>query len=162
MVCSKRIGKGAHALYLLQRTGSRRPRTLSPAVAWRISELRAASRPNLSDVQRGNKVEQEFARQSPEAVLRSTKWVKRGGKQKSGRTSPFKPQNIGGKHLFFYSRDPESGYVLLWQPDTLPGSIKPLSQFVILNEDGEQIGLVPIPTEIKTGRELAKKLRLRQ
>jgi len=102
-----------------------------------------------------SKVELEFARLSPEAVLRNTTWVKRGGKKKSG-PSPFKPQNIGGKHLSFYARDPESGYVLLWQPDELPGNVKPLSQFVIVDERGEQIGLVPIPTSINTGRELAR------
>ena len=102
------------------------------------------------------KVEQEFARLSPEAVLRRTKWVKHGGGKPRGRPSSFEPQKIGGKHLWFYARDPESGYGLLWQPDTLPGSVKPLSQFVILDEEGEQIGLVPIPTGISTGRELAR------
>jgi len=103
-----------------------------------------------------SKVEQEFARLSPEAVLRSTKWVKRGGRKRRGRQSAFEPQKIGGKHLSFYARDPESGHVLLWQPDTIPGSVKPLSQFVILDEGRRQIGLVPIPTGINTGRELAK------
>ena len=103
-----------------------------------------------------SKVEQEFARLSPEAVLRSTKWVKRGGRKSRGRASSFVPQKIGGKQLWFHARDPESGYVLLWQPDTIPGSIKPLSQFVILDEEHHQIGLVPVPTDIHTGRELAK------
>jgi hypothetical protein len=56
----------------------------------------------------------------------------------------------------FFARDPESGYTLLWQPDTSPGSVKPLSRFVILNKGGDQIGLVPVPTGIKTGRELAQ------
>ena len=103
-----------------------------------------------------SKAEQEFARLSPEAVLRSTKWVKRGGRKARGRASSFVPQKIGGKHLWFHARDPESGYVLFWQPDTIPGSIKPLSQFVILDEEHHQIGLVPVPTDIHTGRELAK------
>ncbi len=89
-------------------------------------------------------VETEFARLSPEAVLRSTKWVKRGGRKPRGRASSFVPQTIGGKHLLFHARDPESGYDLLWQPDTIPGSIKPLSQFVILDEERRQIGLVPV------------------
>ncbi len=103
-----------------------------------------------------SKVEQEFAQLSPEAVLRSTKWVKRGGRKPRQDRSYFEPQKIGGKHLGFYARDPESGYVLLWQPDTIPGSVKPLSQFVILDEGHSQIGFVPIPTGIHTGRELAK------
>ncbi len=101
-------------------------------------------------------VETEFARLSSEAVLRSTKWVKRGGRKPRGRASSFVPQTIGGKHLLFHARDPESGYDLLWQPDTIPGSIKPLSQFVILDEERRQIGLVPVPVGIHTGRELAK------
>jgi hypothetical protein len=88
--------------------------------------------------------------------LRSTNWVKRGGRKPRGHRSSFEPQKIGGKHLWFHARDPESGYVLLWQPDTIPGSVKPLSQFVILDEGHRQIGLVPIPTGIHTGRELAK------
>ena len=88
--------------------------------------------------------------------MRSTKWVKRGGRKPRGHRSSFQPQRIGGKHLWFQARDPESGYVLLWQPDTIPGSVKPLSQFVILDEGHRQIGLVPIPTGINTGRELAK------
>lgn len=103
-----------------------------------------------------SKVEQEFARLSPEAVLRSTNWVKRGGRRPRGQGSLFVPEKVGGKHLWFQARDPESGYVLLWQPDTIPGNIKPLSQFVILDEGHHQIGLVPIPTDIHTGRELAK------
>ena len=103
-----------------------------------------------------SKVEQEFARLSPEAVLRSTKWVKRGGRKPRGHRSSFEPHKIGGKHLWCCARDPESGYVLLWQPDTKPGSVKPLSQFVILDEGRRQIGLVPIPTGIHTGPELAK------
>ena len=102
------------------------------------------------------KVEQEFARLSPEAVMRSTKWVKRGGRKPRKHRSSFEPQKIGGKHLWFHARDPESGYVLLWQPDTIPGSVKPLSQFVILDEGHNQIGLVPVPTDIHTGRELVK------
>ena len=102
------------------------------------------------------KVEQEFARLSPEAVLRSTNWVKRGGGKRRGHPSAFEPQRIGGKHLRFHARDCESGYVLLWQPDTMPGTVKPLSQFVILDEGGRQIGLVPIPAGIHTGRELAE------
>jgi len=103
-----------------------------------------------------SKVEQEFARLSPEAVLRSTKWVKRGGRKPREHRSSFEPQEIGGKHIWFHARDPESRYDLLWQPDTIPGSVKPLSQFVILDEEHNQIGLVPVPADIRTGRELAK------
>jgi hypothetical protein len=47
-----------------------------------------------------SKAELEFCRLSPEAVLRNTEWVKRGGKQKSA-ASPFMPRTIGGKHLVF-------------------------------------------------------------
>lgn len=46
-----------------------------------------------------SKVEQEFARLSPEAVLRSTKWVKRGGRKPRDHRNSFEPQMIGGKHL---------------------------------------------------------------
>jgi hypothetical protein len=96
------------------------------------------------------KAELEFARLSPEAVLRNTEWVRRGGKPKSA-ASPFTPRTIGGKHLSVSARDPKTGYTLLWQPDTVPGSVKRLSQFVILDAGGDQIGLVPIPTGITTG-----------
>ena len=105
------------------------------------------------------RVETQFARFSPLAVRRKMQWVTRGGKQKKDPPSPFVPQTAGGEQLYFCNRDPDSGYTIFWQPDTEAGTVKPVSQFVILDEGGSQIGLLPIPAQISAGRELAELFR---
>jgi hypothetical protein len=108
-------------------------------------------------------LDREFCRRSPEAAVRSMHWIKgqlHGSKKRRKRAHIYEPQRIGGRHLYMYGPDPETGEDILWQTDDAkPGAIKEISQFVLLNDDGEHVHHIPIPTEISTGRELVKTLR---
>lgn len=106
----------------------------------------------------GREVEVEFARRSPEAVLRNLSWVKRGsrsGKNKRAPNRAFQPKRVGGQHLSLLALDPEEGHQILWEPDKLPNTIKPISQFVILDAVScEPIQYIPVPAELTTLPEL--------
>jgi HNH endonuclease len=102
----------------------------------------------------GRAAELEFARQSPEAVLRSISWVKRGGKKKSPRAGIYQPRYSGGRHLSLYAPDPESGVEILWQLGDRPKSIKEISQLVILNAGGIVTKRISIPLAITSGQDL--------
>ena len=107
----------------------------------------------------GSTVEREFCRKSPEAVLRSTNWIKgQNAGKKNRKAQIYQPENIGGRHLYFLAPDPESGIDILWQTDTKPGTVKEISQIVILNAQDNAVEHIPIPTEIKNGRELSELL----
>ncbi|MGE5648305.1 MAG: hypothetical protein ACM336_21205 [Acidobacteriota bacterium] len=107
-------------------------------------------------------LEREFCRRSPEAVVRSTGWIKgqtHGSKRTRRPAHLYQPEQIGGKHLYMYGPDPETGREILWQTDTKPGTIKEISQFVLFDDQGEETHHIPIPTEIRTGRELVDLFR---
>jgi len=104
----------------------------------------------------GGTLEREFCRRSPEAVLRSVHWIKgqhRGGRKKR-RAHIYQPEKLGGPHLYFFAPDPETGRIILWQTDKKPGTVKEISQLLVLDDDGEIAQYIPIPVEITTGREL--------
>jgi hypothetical protein len=106
----------------------------------------------------GGALEREFCRRSPEAVLRSVHWIKgqhHGGRNR-GRPEIYQPEKIGGKHLYLYAPDPDSGRTILWQTGPQPGTLKEISQLVIRDAEDEDIRHIPIPTSITTGRELAE------
>ncbi len=112
----------------------------------------------------GGITEREFCRRSPEAVARSIHWIKgqKRGSQKNRKPARiYQPEKIGGRHLYMYCPDPETGRDLLWRTDTQPGSVKEISQLVIFDVDDDDIDHIPIPTEIKTGRELVELLKAR-
>jgi hypothetical protein len=107
-------------------------------------------------------LEREFCRRSPEAVVRSVNWIKgqtRGSKRTRKPAHIYQPDKIGGRHLYMYGPDPETGRDILWQTDTKPGAIKEISQFVLFDDQGEETHHIPIPTEIRTGRELVELFR---
>jgi hypothetical protein len=107
-------------------------------------------------------LEREFCRRSPEAVVRSVNWIKgqtRGSKRTRKPAHLYQPEKLGGKHLYMYGPDPETGRDILWQTDAKPGAIKEISQFVLFDDQGEETHHIPIPTEIRTGRELVEIFR---
>lgn len=107
-------------------------------------------------------LERQFCRRSPEAVVRSANWIKgqtRGSKRTRKHAHIYQPEKIGGKHLYMYGPDPETGRDILWQTDTKPGAIKEISQLVLFDDQGEAKHHIPIPTAIRTGRELMELLR---
>jgi hypothetical protein len=106
----------------------------------------------------GSTVEREFCRKSPEAVLRSTNWIKGQNAAKKNRAPAhlFQPERIGGQHVYFFAPDPESGIDILWQTDKQPGTVKEISQVVILDKEGHAAEHIPIPTEITTASELVE------
>src|ERR1035437_2318316 len=110
----------------------------------------------------GGSLDLEFCRRSPEAIARSLHWIKgqqHGSKRKRKRTHIYQPERIGGRHIYMYGPDPETGRQILWQTDTQPGTIKEISQIVFFDADGDDTHHIPIPTEINTGRELVQILR---
>jgi hypothetical protein len=107
-------------------------------------------------------LEREFCRRSPEAVVRSVNWIKgqrRGSTSTRKPTHIFQPEKIGGRHLYMYAPDPETGRIILWQTDARPGAVKEISQFVLFDDQGEETHHIPIPTEVKTGGELLELFR---
>jgi hypothetical protein len=105
----------------------------------------------------GAEIEREFARQSPEAIARSINWIKgqrRGGQHKRVPVSVYQPERIGAEHLYLFASDPETGHTILWQTDKQPGTIKELSQFVVLDADEKPIKHIPVPAAITSGRDL--------
>ncbi|HKW97191.1 MAG TPA: hypothetical protein VJN43_05615 [Bryobacteraceae bacterium] len=109
-------------------------------------------------------LEREFCRRSPEAIVRSVNWIK-GQTRDSKRTrkSPnvYQPEKIGGRHLYMYGLDPETGRDILWQTDPKkPGAVKEISQFIVFDDQGQQAKHLPIPTTIRTGHELEQLFRL--
>jgi hypothetical protein len=87
----------------------------------------------------GGALEREFCRKGPEAVLRSTHWIKgqqRGGRKKR-KAHIYQPERIGGQHLYFFAPDPETGLSILWQTDQKPRTVKETSQLVIFDDEGE-------------------------
>lgn len=105
----------------------------------------------------GNAVEREFCRSGPEGVLRSAHWIKgQNAGKKRRKTHIFQPEKIGGRHVYFFARDPESGRDILWQHDVTPGTAKEISQIIILDAQDNAVEYIPIPTEISTGRELVE------
>lgn len=106
----------------------------------------------------GIEIESDFARQSPEAVLRSTHWIRgrsRRGRNKRAATNLYQPEKIGGSCLYMLALDPQTGHDILWQTDK-PGSIKEVSQFVLLDSDGAPIQHIPVPAKVSTGRDLTE------
>ncbi len=110
----------------------------------------------------GQTLEREFCRKSPEAVLRSIHWIK--GQRRAGRKNRqariYQPEKIGGKHIHFFAPDPETGQNILWQTDKNPGTVKEISQLVIVDDEGEATQHIPIPIEITTGHEFAELLKV--
>ncbi len=107
-------------------------------------------------------LEREFCRRSPEAVVRSMNWIKgqtRGSKRTRKPAHIYQPDKIGGRHVYMYGPDPETGRDILWQTDTKPGAVKEISQCVFFDDQGEETRHIPIPTEIKTGHELVELFR---
>lgn len=105
----------------------------------------------------GGELEREFCRRSPEAVLRSIHWIKgqqRGGQNKR-RARIYQPEKIGGRHMYMFGLD-EDGRNILWQTGEQPGTVKEISQVVILDADDNAVEHIAIPTEITTGRELVE------
>lgn len=110
----------------------------------------------------GGTLERVFCRRSPEAVVRSLNWIKgqnRGSRKSRKPARIFQPENIGGRHLDFFAADQQTGQSISWQTDNQPGTIKEISQLVILDATGEILQHIPIPTEITTGRELIELLK---
>jgi hypothetical protein len=109
----------------------------------------------------GSALEREFCRRSPEAVIRSLHWIEgqhRGGKNKRPRQI-YQPEKIGGKHLYLFAPDPDSGRTILWQMGPQPGTLKEVSQMVIRDGEDEDIKHIPIPTSITTGRQLVELMK---
>lgn len=106
----------------------------------------------------GGELEREFCRKSPEATLRSLNWIKgqRRGGRKNRETHIYQSEKIGGKHLYFWAPDPETGQSILWQTNKKPGTAGEISQLVIFDGEGEVTQHIPIPVEITTGRELVE------
>lgn len=107
-------------------------------------------------------LEREFCRRSPEAIVRSVNWIKgqtRSSRKKRKPAHIYQPEKIGGRHLNMSGPDPETGRDILWQTGAKPGTVKEISQFVLFDDQGEETNHIPIPTEIKTGRELADLFR---
>jgi hypothetical protein len=106
-------------------------------------------------------LEREFCRRSPEAIVRSVNWIKGQTRSRKKRQPAhiYQPEKIGGRHLYMYGPDPETGRDILWQTDTKPGAVKEISQFVLFDDLGEETNHIPIPTEIKSGRELVDLFR---
>ena len=77
-------------------------------------------------------------------------------RKKNRQTHIYQPEKIDGQHLFFFGSDPESGRDILWQTDKQPGTVKEISQVIILDAQDNAVEYIPIPTEIKTGRELVE------
>jgi hypothetical protein len=108
-------------------------------------------------------LEREFCRRSPEAIVRSVNWIRgqrRGSKRSRNPAHIYQPEKIGGKHLHVYGPDPETGRNILWQTGTDPGTVKEISQFILFDDQGSETHHIPIPTEIRTGRELVQLFRL--
>jgi len=108
----------------------------------------------------GGTLEREFCRRSPEAILRSAHWIKgqnRGGQRKR-QAQIYQPEKIGGKHIYFFAPDPDSGRDILWQTGEHPGTVKEISQIVILDDDDHAVEHIPIPTGITTRHELVEVL----
>ena len=105
----------------------------------------------------GNEVELEFARNSPEAAVRSLNWVrgqKRSGKKRAPKRSVYEPTRISGNHMYLLAPDPDSGHTILWQTDEQPGTVKPISQFLIFDGEDKLLNRIPLPTSVATGRDL--------
>lgn len=111
----------------------------------------------------GGSLDREFCRRSPEALVRSMHWIKgqtRGSKKNRKPAHIYQPEKIGGRHLYMYGPDPESGRDILWQTDPAkPGAVKEISQIILFDEQGEETHYIPIPNEIRTGRELVDLLK---
>jgi len=110
----------------------------------------------------GGELEREFCRRSPEAIVRSVNWIKgqKRGSQKNRRPARiYQPEKVGGRHLYLFAPDPERGYDVLWQTDERPGTIKEISQLLILDVNGEPERHIPIPTDITTREELIELFR---
>jgi hypothetical protein len=90
--------------------------------------------------------------------FRSMHWIKgqaRGSKKNWKPAHIYQPEKIGGRHLYMYATDRENGRDILWQTDPAsPGAVKEISQIILFDEQGEETHYIPIPTEIRTGREL--------
>jgi len=105
----------------------------------------------------GNAVEVELARNSPEAAVRSLNWVKdqkRTGKNRSPKRSVYEPSGIGGKHMYMLAMDTDSGLDILWRTGDPPGTVKPISQFLIFDAEGKLVNHVPLPKGVENLREL--------
>src|SRR4051794_188459 len=88
----------------------------------------------------GGALEREFCRRSPEAIARSVHWIKgrsHGSKKKRKPAHVYQPEKIGGRHVYMYGADPETGRDILWQTDGQPGTIKEISQIIIFNDEGD-------------------------
>lgn len=104
-------------------------------------------------------LEREFCRRSPEAIVRSVNWIKgqpRGSKTTRKPAHVYQPEKIGGRHLYMYGPDPETGRDILWQTDRKPRTVKEISQLVIFDDTGDVTHHIPIPVEMTTGRELGE------
>jgi hypothetical protein len=105
----------------------------------------------------GDAVELEFARNSPEAAVRSLNWVrdkKRSGENRSPKRSVYEPNWIGGKHMYMLAMDTDSGLDILWRTDAPLGTVKPISQFLIFDAEGRLLNHVPLPKRVENLRDL--------
>ena len=105
----------------------------------------------------GGLLEREFCRRSPEAILRSVNWIKgqpRGGLGKRP-TRIYQPEKIGDRHIYMIGPDMD-GRNILWQTGDRPGSVKEISQIVILDSNDDAVEHIPIPTEITTRAEFVE------
>ncbi len=112
----------------------------------------------------GGSLEREFCRRSPEALLRTSHWIKgqtRGSEKKRKAAHIYQPEKVGGRHLYMYGPDPDNGRDILWQTDPAkPGHVREISQILLFYEQDAQTHCIPIPTEMRTARELIDLLKL--
>src|SRR5579883_1771439 len=110
----------------------------------------------------GGELEREFCRRSPEAAIRSVSWIKgqtRGSKKNRKPARIYQPEKIAGKHLYLLAPDPDTGHHILWETGESPGTIREISQVVILDASDEPTQYIPIPVEITTKEGLVELFR---
>ena len=125
--------------------------------AFRTSSLFGTASARNARGHRGS-LDREFSRRSPEAPIRSIHRIKgqqHGSKKKRKFAHVYQPEKIGGRHLYMYGPDPNTGRQILWQTDPArPCAVKEISQVILFDEHAEERQHIPIPTGIRTGREL--------
>ena len=141
------------------RNGRPTPASTTFRMSWALSELRASLGQALPEMQEamGGSLDREFSRRSPEAPIRSIHRIKgqqHGSKKKRKFAHVYQPEKIGGRHLYMYEPDPNTGRQILWQTDPArPCAVKEISQVILFDEHAEERQHIPIPTGIRTGRE---------
>ena len=56
--------------------------------------------------------------------------------------------------MYLLAPDADTGQTILWQTDEQPGTVKPISQFLIFDGEDKLVKRIPLPTNVATGRDL--------